>query len=122
MGEANFYYFTCLNKGIRLKPSFPFQNSLFNSSHSPLNNQDGSRSAVHASQPQAVSQRPHGQAGDGQAQVGHGVQRLSRVRRRIHESPVGQHGGVHRRGVGGQLGRSSDPLQQRPLHPGRGRR
>merc|ERR1712142_1039395 len=110
MGEANFYYFTCLN--IRLNVSFSTSQNFH--SLTTFKEKDGHRSAIHALEPQAVPQRSDGQASHGQAQMGHGIQGISRLRRRMHESPVGQHGRVHRRGAGGEFGRSSDPLQQRP--------
>lgn len=42
-------------------------------------------SAEFAAEPQALSERSHGKACDGEAEVGHGVQGLPGVRGRLHE-------------------------------------
>eukprot|EP00964_Phaeocystis_antarctica_P070939 scaffold43217_cov44-Phaeocystis_antarctica.AAC.1 len=66
----------------------------------------------HPGQPQALPERPDRQAGDCQAQVGHGVQGVLGLGRRVHEPAAGEH-----RGVGGwhllrQPRRGAHPMQQ----------
>ena len=43
--------------------------------------------AGYAFKPKAVFERPDGQAGCGEAKMGYGIQRVSRVQRQLHERP-----------------------------------
>lgn len=49
-----------------------------------------------APQPKALPQRADGETGDGEAEVGDGVQGLPRLRRRLHEYAACEHRRVYR--------------------------
>ncbi len=62
-------------------------------------------------EPKALPARFEGQTSNGSSKMGHGVQGLPGVRRRVHEPAAGQHGGIHRGQLGRQLGRSAHPVR-----------